>query len=138
MPQDLFTKIKALETTLTEKQRVLAPYFLSHLQELPFKTTSEISRDSGVSEPTVIRFVRLLGYKGFVEFREEFQRKFMEKFRPSERFHQISRVNKNLEEIIHGVFENEIHNLRETRKGSTFERSRKSLMRLLLPEGSTS
>ncbi len=117
MHEDLFSKVGSLKSDFSPMQEKVADYLLSHLQELPFKTTSEISRDAGVSEPTVIRFVRLLGYKGFVEFRDEFQRKLMEKFGPSERFQQISGVNKNLEEIIDAVFEKEIHNLRETRKG---------------------
>ena len=117
MSEDLFSKISSLESGFSPKQKTMADYVVSHLQELPFKTTAEISRDAGVSEPTVIRFVRLLGYKGFVEFRDELQRKLMEKFGPSGRFHQVSAVNKNLEEIVNGLFEDEIHNLRETQKG---------------------
>lgn len=116
MRQDLFSRIRKLEAGLSRKQKILAPYFLAHLEELPFQTTSEIAREVGVSEPTVIRFVRFLGYKGFVQFKDEFQRMIMEKFGPSERLRRVTGINRNLEEIIETVFEREIHNLRETKK----------------------
>lgn len=95
----------------------MANYFLSHLRELPFQTTSEISIESGVSEPTIIRFVRLLGYKGFVDFRNELQRKLKEEFLPTERFQGDILVNKDIENIANSMLEMEINNLQETLKG---------------------
>ena len=99
MTEDLFTKIGSLEADLQPQQKKLADYFLSHLRELPFQTTSQISIGTGVSEPTIIRFVRLLGYKGFVDFRNQLQSKFKEEFLPSERFQKAIGVNKNIETI---------------------------------------
>ena len=122
MAEDLFSKIGSLEADLMPQQKKVADYFLSHLQELPFQTTSDISMETGVSEPTVIRFVRLLGYKGFVDFRDQLQSKFLEEFGPSERFEKVSAVHKNLEEVVSSMFEMEVHNLRETRKGLDIRR----------------
>lgn len=95
----------------------MAGYFLSHLRELPFQTTSKISIESGVSEPTIIRFVRLLGYKGFVDFRNELQRKLKEEILPSERFQRFSEVDTDIENIANSLLEMEIHNLQDTLKG---------------------
>lgn len=117
MTEDLFSKIGRLEADLKPQQKKLADYFLSHLRELPFQTTSEISTGSGVSEPTIIRFVRLLGYKGVVDFRNQLQSKFKEEFLPSERFQGVIGVNKNIENIANSMLEMEIHNLQETLKG---------------------
>ena len=95
----------------------MANYFLSHLRELPFQTTSEISVGSGVSEPTIIRFVRLLGYKGFVDFRNELQRKIKEEFLPTERFQGGILIDKDTEKIANSMLETETNNLHETLKG---------------------
>jgi DNA-binding MurR/RpiR family transcriptional regulator len=117
MTEDLFSKIGRLEEDLKPQQKKLADYFLSHLRELPFQTTSEISMETGVSEPTVIRFVRLLGYKGFVDFRDQLQSKFLKDFGPSERFQKVTGFTKNIEDIANSMLKMETHNLRETRKG---------------------
>jgi DNA-binding MurR/RpiR family transcriptional regulator len=117
MTKDLFSQIGSLEADLKPQQKKVADYFLSHLQELPFQTASEISRESGVSEPTIIRFVRLLGYKGFIDFRNQLQRKFKEEILPSERIQGVFGINKNIENIANSMLELEIHNLRETLKG---------------------
>ncbi len=116
MSQDIFRKIRNLEAELSPKQKILAPYFLVHLGELPFQTTPEIAGKLGVSEPTVIRFARSLGFKGFVEFKDELQRIVLEKYGPSERLSKIKKINKEVEEIVGMIFEKELHNLRETQR----------------------
>jgi len=87
---------------------MLASYFLYNIEGLPFQTTSEIAIKAGVSEPTVIRFIRLLGYKGFVQFKNEFQRVILEKFGPSERLWRVKKTNAKLEKIIEMQFEREV------------------------------
>ncbi len=119
MPQDLFTKIRSLETKLSQKQKRVAPYFLAHPEELPFQTTSEIASKTGVSEPTVIRFVRLLGFKGFTNFKDELQRMALEKFGPSGNRRKVKKINKSLKELVGIAFEREIQNLRETQEELT-------------------
>ena len=116
MQEDLFTKIRTLETRLTEKQRVLAPYFLSNLEKLPFLTTSKIASETGVSEPTVIRFVRMLGYGGFVEFKDELQELIVEKLAPVEKLHHIPKSNEKAAQFLDALLEKEIENLGEARR----------------------
>ena len=116
MPLDLFTKMRTLETRLTEKQRLLAPYFLANLERLPFLTVSSIARNAGVSEPTVIRFVRLLGYGGFVEFKDELQKVIVKKLAPAEKFRHVPKSNEKAARFLDTLFEREIENLREARR----------------------
>ena len=116
MPNDLFTKIKSLENNSAGKQKMLARYFLSHFQDLPFQTAAKIAKKAGVSEPTVIRCAKALGYEGFPELRDELQRMILGKLAPFERLHQAVVENYDLENIIAVGFETEIRNLREAQK----------------------
>lgn len=52
----------AAATDLTPAERTLAGWFEDHLRMLPFESAASIAAAAGVSEMTVIRFVRQLGY----------------------------------------------------------------------------
>ena len=49
----------------SKADRAIANYMLTQLTSLPFETASSLARKVSVSEPTVSRFCRSLGYKGF-------------------------------------------------------------------------
>ena len=117
MNQELFERTRDLEKKLSGKQKKVAAYFLSNFERLPFRTVAEIASNASVSEPTVIRFVRSLGYGGFPELKDEFQKIILEKFGPSERLHRfIKETDRNLNGIIDNVFEREVRNLRDTQR----------------------
>ena len=116
MSQDLFIKIKNLEKDSSEKQKTLARYFLAHLNESSFQTVAEIAKEVGVSEPTVVRFAKALGYKGFPELRDEFQRIILRRLIPSERVAGAFGAGQDLGKIVDRVFERESRNLKDTHK----------------------
>lgn len=58
---------------LTKTHRQIAEFCLQNKQALPILSTAEIARQAGVSDVSVIRFVRSLGYANFVEFKREIQ-----------------------------------------------------------------
>lgn len=56
--------LKVIETG-SKADRSIANYILVQLNNIPFETASSLARKVSVSEPTVGRFCRSLGYKGF-------------------------------------------------------------------------
>ena len=56
--------LKVIETG-SKADRAIANYILVQLNNIPFETASSLARKVSVSEPTVGRFCRSLGYKGF-------------------------------------------------------------------------
>ncbi len=66
---DLQRKIKEADLTKTENR--IAAYFLAHFNEVCFDTSSVLAAKVGVSDTSIIRFVRTLGYSGFMEFQKE-------------------------------------------------------------------
>ena len=59
---------------LTKTQRMIATYILDNSADACFMTSTEIAETLGVSESSVIRFSRSLGYSGFLDFQKS-QRK---------------------------------------------------------------
>jgi len=113
----------------------MADYVCPIFRNFRLKTTSGNLKGCGRERAYRHSLRQVAGVQGFVEFRDELQRKLMQKFGPSGRFHQVSAaVNKNLEENRQWLFEDRNSHLREKpRRGSTFTDSRKSFNRLLLP-----
>ena len=54
--------------------RAIATYMLADLPGLPFETAATVAAKVGVSEPTVGRFCRTLGYGGFKDLKEHLRR----------------------------------------------------------------
>lgn len=54
-----------------ETNRKISDFILNNLEIATFSSLAEISKKVGVSDATLVRFARELGYKGFTELRED-------------------------------------------------------------------
>ena len=61
-------KIQNIYAALRPSEQKVASFFLAHAGELESLTIGELASAAGVSEPTVIRCVRGLGYRGYRAF----------------------------------------------------------------------
>ena len=55
---------------LTKTQKIIAEYVLDNASEACFMTSTEIALKLGVSESSVIRFSRTIGFDGFMDFQK--------------------------------------------------------------------
>lgn len=55
---------------LTKTQKMIAKYILDNSADACFMTSTEIALKLGVSESSVVRFSRSLGYSGFMDFQK--------------------------------------------------------------------
>lgn len=67
--EDLVQKIQSM--TLTRTDAEIAEYILAHLSTIGFQTSTTMAEEIGVSDTSVIRFIRKLGFKGYADFRSE-------------------------------------------------------------------
>lgn len=67
----LLKRIEESLEKLSETERKLGQYVLEHSQLVPNMTTKDLSRNSGVSESTVIRFCKSIGIGSFKSFKLE-------------------------------------------------------------------
>lgn len=70
-PSDLRERISRVMADLPRQQKLVAAYFLDHLQEIPFLGVPALSHRAGASEATVVRFAQRLGYEGFAELKSD-------------------------------------------------------------------
>lgn len=68
--QKLADALRDEDASLTRSERTVAAYFKDNISHLPFETGAAIAQKTGVSEMTVIRFVRRLGYASLRDFKE--------------------------------------------------------------------
>ena len=72
-PADLRDRLQASLDGATPAARRLAAYFLASLKTLPFETAASVADKVDVSEATVGRFCRTLGYRHFKEVKAAIQ-----------------------------------------------------------------
>lgn len=61
----LQSRIQDVYPEFTQSEKVIADYFLNHLQEVSTGSAKELAEQCGTSAPTIVRFARTLGYSGF-------------------------------------------------------------------------
>lgn len=81
--KELVEKIQRLP--LTRSERVIADYFLDHWDSIGFQTSSTVAQEVGVSDTSIIRFVRKLGYSGYAEFRRDLNQRLAQSFSQQQR-----------------------------------------------------
>jgi len=69
MPKSVRERLSDANTYATKAERALASYMLAELATLPFETAASLAKKVAVSEPTVGRFCRTLGYKSFKDIK---------------------------------------------------------------------
>jgi len=75
--KELAERIRALGK-LTPSEVKIADYFSRNYWNLVFENTTSISKNTGVSKPTVVRFISKLGYDRFSAFLEELRKDVMD------------------------------------------------------------
>ena len=64
---------------LTKTQKTIAEFILDNSSEACFMTSTEIAQKLAVSESSVIRFSRSLGYSGFMDFQKALRKSYQGK-----------------------------------------------------------
>lgn len=85
---------------LTKTQQTIADFVLDHSSDACFMTSTEIADKLNVSESSVIRFARSLGYTGFMDFQKNLRKEYQEQVHhissaitvPSQRMAQINKI----------------------------------------------
>jgi DNA-binding MurR/RpiR family transcriptional regulator len=89
----LIEVIKSRAETLSPSQRRLARHIVDNYQSVAFSTVSDLSRLSGVSEATVVRFAAALGFPGYAALQQEVRRVVRADLKGTDRF-ELTRARK--------------------------------------------
>lgn len=69
MASNVFSLIRARYNTLSASQKGIADYVLAHPREVMLGSLNEVAQACGVSETTIIRFLRKLDYSSYQVFK---------------------------------------------------------------------
>ena len=72
------------ETRLTKTEAVIAEYFLANGPKICFMTLSEMVREIGVSDASIIRCCRTLGFEGFADMQHTLQEEIASLVQPDQ------------------------------------------------------
>lgn len=70
MKKDIAFQIKSTYQDMRPSEQQVADYLLEHRQQIASMSIKELAKASKVSEPTVVRMVKAIGFSGFKEFRD--------------------------------------------------------------------
>ena len=68
--KEIKDKIRSKYTSLPKNHRKIADYFINNFDKIPFLNVQDLSRSTGASVASIVRFAQRAGYKGFSELRE--------------------------------------------------------------------
>lgn len=83
MINELYLKIKTKKLTKTEK--IIADYFLKKKESLAFLNSNEIALELDISDTSIIRFVKSLGFTNYSDFKQKLQKETSKKITPTEK-----------------------------------------------------
>lgn len=95
MKNDFLERIDYHYPHLTKTHKKIADYLRTRFRSSVFSSLAVLSREIGVSEPSLIRFARALGYDGFAEMQSQIQEQISRGMLTTlERFHRFERPRK--------------------------------------------
>jgi DNA-binding MurR/RpiR family transcriptional regulator len=114
--RQILTKVNSLNGA----QKRLGHYLQNDSSALLLSNVSDLAQAVGVSNATVVRFAKSLGYKGFPEFRREIQQEMRRKLRAADRMEETFAELDNGENIFAKLIKRDIQLLEETLQAASF------------------
>src|ERR1044072_3657350 len=108
--KQILTKVSSLNGA----QRRLGHYLQNDSTALLDANVNELAKAVGVSNATVVRFAKSLGYKGFPELQREIQREVRPKLRAADRMEETFAQLRGEENILAKLINRDIKLLQET------------------------
>ncbi|QEX15712.1 RpiR family transcriptional regulator [Hypericibacter terrae] len=71
MKAGLTNRLRKEFSGLSKAEKAVASYMLTNMSSLPFETAASIAESVGVSQMTVSRFLRALGYRGLSDLKDK-------------------------------------------------------------------
>lgn len=128
-PSIVLLKLQTLLPTLSKAERKIANYTLKHPEEVIGLAVSGLAEKSGVSDATVVRACRSMGFDSYQEFKLTLAQSLVT---PTEAIQESLSPEDSTAEIITKVFANEIAALeltRDTVQEAEIERAAETIMK---------
>ena len=111
----LLLKIRSKYPSLTEAAKRIADYILNNYDEALYLNISELAKVCSVSESTITKFIKTLGYKGYHELKICLARGYSNMQRDVVIYSELS-LDDDVESICTKIFYNNIETLKDSLK----------------------
>ena len=111
---EFYRHIKGRANLLPRAQRKLLEFILAHEEESVFLRIGDLARRGEVSQATVTRLSRALGFKGFPEFQKELQRLFRNKLTTTSRLQKTVKEAGSGRDVLTKVLQTDMENIART------------------------
>ena len=128
---DIRSLIREKEAQLVGKKRRIAKYILDNHVEAAFLTAAELAKRAGVSEPTVVRFAKDFGFKGYPELQDKIQDLVQRELTTINRLKEYHRYLEDSENPAVKTLLMDLRNLEETLYNLDFEQLEKVIERII-------
>jgi DNA-binding MurR/RpiR family transcriptional regulator len=111
--KNILQEIKASKSKFSHQQIKIAAYLIDNYEKVPFLTATQLGKEIGVSQPTVIRFAQFMGYPKFFMFIEAFQDLLKAKLTSKDRLNLSLETAESFENGDFGIISKEIRTLNQ-------------------------
>lgn len=95
----------------SKNQRILANYILENLETIPLLSVKELAKKAGVSSATVVRFTRVFGFRGYLDFRNHLMELLKEKLSPVEKYKATISKKDEYHDSLHKIANQVVNNI---------------------------
>ncbi len=116
----IFENLNKNYKNLSKKHKIIADFVLNNYDKAAFMTAKQIGEEVGISESTVVRFAKKIGYNGFPEFQEELRDSIKRILTTKQKLY--SKVDMStFEDSIKSSFEYDINSIKKTVSNIDFD-----------------
>lgn len=108
---DVLQDLKENYNQLTGSQKIIGKYVLDNYREVAFMSAIELAEKVGVSDATIIRFARSIGFSGFAEFKNHIREGIKNFDPPYKRLSQSLDILNDKNSLIMQVGKKDLKNL---------------------------
>ena len=111
--KEIKIKIQNQYPKLPQKHKRLGDYFIENFDKIPFLNVHQISEATSLSVASVVRFAQRIGFKGYLELRDQISKELQSRIHNKEIFSLVDSV-KLKNDFLTSVANQDIKNINET------------------------
>ncbi len=113
MTGDISQFINEKFSSFSKGQKKIANAILEEYDKIAYMTASELSEFVSVSESTVVRFAKFLGYEGYTEFQKAVQELVRQRLTPNQRI-EVTKQRIGKSDLIESVADSDTKKIKST------------------------
>jgi DNA-binding MurR/RpiR family transcriptional regulator len=95
----------------SRSQKALGRFILKNYHRIAFMTIRQFAKSSGISEATIIRFVTVLGFKGYPSFQKEIRIIVRAELKGPDRFKSAEDPPRKDQTLLQNIMDKEVENI---------------------------